>query len=62
MAKEQMKLIMMAVRKAMPDTLTYVQKCVILEKLADEYRAKSRKEIGDEVAKFKLQKHNAAKG
>lgn len=47
------KMIMMEIRKALPDTLSYTEKCRILEKLADEYRVKSRKEVSDEVTKFK---------
>ena len=53
MKGSEMKIIMMAIRKALPDTLSYTEKCRILENLADEYRVKSRKEISEEVAKFK---------
>lgn len=53
MSKPDLKMIEMAVRLALPDTLSYTQKCRLLEKLADEYRAKSRKEVSDAVDKFK---------
>lgn len=56
MSKPDTKMIEMAIRNALPDTLSYTQKCRILEKLADEYRNKSRKEISEAVDKFRSKK------
>lgn len=46
------KMIEMSIRKCLPENLTYSQKCEILEKLAEEYRAKSRKHVY-ESSKFR---------
>jgi hypothetical protein len=70
MTKKEEKMIQMDIRKALPDNLSYSQKVQILEKLADEYRAKSRKEVyGDLNYKGKgidytpiMPKANADKG
>lgn len=45
MNKKDVKMIEMAIRNTMPDTLSYSEKCQILERLAEEYRKKSRKEV-----------------
>lgn len=45
MSKIDKKMIYMQIRQCLPDTLSYSQKCEILEKLAEEYRKKSRKEV-----------------
>lgn len=48
---------MMAIRKALPDTMSYTEKCRLLEELSDEYRRKSRREVQDEVNRFKNRKN-----
>lgn len=45
MKKSEIKMIEMEIRKALPDTLSYAEKYQILDKIADEYRTKSRKEV-----------------
>lgn len=56
MTKNAMKIIEMQIRQALPDTLSCTQKCRLLEKMADEYRERSRKEVSEEVARFKAKK------
>ena len=56
--KKKLSEIQMAIRNALPDTLTYTEKYTILSKLSDEYRIRSRKEVVDEVNKFKAKTHD----
>ena len=45
MSKNEEKMVAMAIRKALPESWSYSQKCQMLEALADEYRKKSRKDV-----------------
>lgn len=38
-------MLKMSIRQLLPETMTYSQKCEILEELAEEYRKKSRKDV-----------------
>lgn len=54
MTKKETKMVEMEIRKALPNSLSYSEKCAILERLAEEYRQKSRKDVyGDQKFKGK---------
>lgn len=45
----ELKMIKMSIRKLLPDTMTYSEKCKLLEEMAEEYRKKARKDVYDSV-------------
>lgn len=53
MTKQRMKMISMEIRKCLPNDITDSQACAILESLADEFRRRSRKDVSQDVAKFR---------
>lgn len=49
MSIKEINMIKMNIRNCLPEGLSYSEKCEILEKLAEEYRKKSRKDVYDSV-------------
>lgn len=49
--KTSYKMLKVEIIKMLPDDFTYIQKCKLFEELAEEYRAKSRKEVYGSTSK-----------
>lgn len=54
------KQILVEIIKILPDEWSYTKRCLFFEKIADEYRRKSRKEVTDDTRKFKMKKQSEA--